>query len=145
MRYLFLLTLLIAPTLCAEQSEAKKTDPAPTAVEEETVLTPFGRVKKQAPAPTPKPRPGAARSMVDVEIVNGVATFKRKTPFGVQSWKRPMDQLSADEKKLIEQSREAAEPAAEPRAEPAAIPTAKPAAKAPAAKPKPELVILEPR
>jgi hypothetical protein len=138
-----MLTLLAMPALCAEPGDAAKSDAAkpkaaPTAAEAEdgTVLTPFGRVKKQAPAPKPQPRPGAAASMVTVDVADGVATFKRQTPFGVQSWTRPMDQLSADEKKLLDESREAAAPTAKESVAPPAKPEAKK---------KPELVILEPR
>ena len=138
MRILLMLTLLAMPALCAEPGEAKKTEAAPAAAEAEggTVLTPFGPAKKQAPAPKSQPRPRAAASMVDVQVVDGVATFKRQTPFGVQSWTRPMDQLSADEKKLLEESREAAKPSAQPAA---------PSSPAPAAKKKPDLIVLEPR
>ncbi len=105
MRILLIAVLLALPALGAEPQTEKKSESPAAASEEETVQTPFGRVKKQAPAPKPEPRPGAVAAMVDVEIADGVATFKRKTPFGVQSWKRPLDQLSADEKTLLEDSR----------------------------------------
>jgi|GEM_PF-3485937 len=112
MRILLFAALLALPVLGAEpQTEKKSETPAAAASEEETVQTPFGRVKKQQPAPKSEPRPGSVSAMVDVQIADGVATFKRQTPFGVQSWKRPLDQLSAAEKTLLEDSRAAAKAA----------------------------------
>ncbi len=106
MRTLLLAALLALPLMGAEPKSEEDAE-APAAAQEETVQTPFGRVKKQEPAPKPQARPGAIAAMVDVEISDGVATFKRRTPFGVQSWKRPLDELSPAEKTLIEDSRAA--------------------------------------
>jgi hypothetical protein len=144
MQILLLLMLLAAPALCTDQKksvskpaeaneetvmtpfgpvkrqtpqakpEGRPTDPG----DGETVQTPFGRVKKQAP-PTPNEPRRAASSMVDVEVSEGVATFKRQTPFGVQSWKRPISELSAAEKKMLDDSLESGgSPSAKPETAP---------------------------
>ncbi len=144
MRLLLLLTLLAAPALCTDQ---KKDAPKPAEAKEETVMTPFGPVKRQAPQPKPEARPAdsgdgdtvqtpfgrvkkqappaqneprrASSSLVDVEVSDGVATFKRQTPFGVQSWKKPLNELSAAEKQMLDDSLESeAAPAAKPEKAP---------------------------
>ncbi len=75
---------------------------------EETVQTPFGPVRKRPPKEKPKfERRGP--SMVDVKIEDGQASFRRKTPFGVQSWTRKLSALSSAEKKLIEEAGKTAE------------------------------------
>ena len=69
--------------------------------EGDTVQTPFGPAKKQAPAPKPATRPVTAKPLVEVSVEGDTYTFTRQTPFGAQSWKRPKAELSSAEKKLI--------------------------------------------
>ncbi|MBI1354890.1 MAG: hypothetical protein GC160_11130 [Acidobacteria bacterium] len=144
---LLILTLMLGPLVAAAPpTDADKKAPAAQA-EGETVQTPFGPVKKHAPEPRPQPTKRAAPT-VDVQVANGVATFRRQTPFGVQSWKRKMTELSPAEKQLLEESQAAAAPApaAETSVE-ASAPAAAPAAIEPAAKPAPKAkpMIITPR
>lgn len=129
-RFLLLMMLLSVPAFGADPArkaaEPAEDPAAEAAQDEETVQTPFGRVKKQAPAPRPKPKPGATAAMVTVVVTDGVATFKRQTPFGVQSWKTPVDELSPAEKTLLEDSQAVAKPAAKPAPAPAPKPAADP-------------------
>lgn len=89
-----------------------------------TVKTPFGTTVRAA-----DPEPQATHTLADdalvrVEEKGDTFTFRRKTPFGDQVWKKKRAELTADEQSLI-----AARKAA------ASAPVAKPAAPAPAKPP----------
>ena len=88
-----------------------------------TVKTPFGTSVRAADPEPPVTHTLADDPMVRVEEKGDTFTFRRKTPFGDQVWKKKRAELNPEEQSLI-----AARKAA-PRA-----PAAQPAAPAPAKK-----------
>ena len=86
---------------------------------DKTVQTPFGPAAKANRQPPPaNDRP--VDPMVSVTESGDTVTFTRRTPFGSQTWKRKVGELSDHEKMLLERTRAAAKKAAAPAAEPAA-------------------------
>ena len=108
----FLAAVLL--TLCFVSTGLAK-GPAEKEKESETVQTPFGPAKKRNVEPKKAPA-SKGPSMTAVKVEGDTATFSRRTPFGVQSWKRKLSELSDAEKKLIEEAEASAKPA--PKAEP---------------------------
>lgn len=120
---IFVLTILTAAL--AFGAEAEKEKSAEKSSSGDTVQTPFGPAKKQAPAAKPAPRRITSKPLVDVSIDGDTYTFTRQTPFGAQTWKRAQADLSADEKKLIADQEEWEKLEAE-KAEPKPAPASKP-------------------
>lgn len=108
---LFLAILLVAAPAFGEESSRAERSSKKTKTSEELVDTPFGKVKKR----DAKPRAGRSRAAAFVEITEkgDEVTFRRKTPFGMQSWTRSRSELSDDEQRLMREHKEAREEAAE--------------------------------
>ena len=138
--FLLILTLSLAALLPAAPPQGAAEDkPAPAKVEGKTNQTPFGPARNRAPETAPQQARRAAPS-VDVEVADGVATFQRQTPFGVQTWQRKTTELSAAEKQMLDDSEAArSEPADEIAPAQAAPPAAK--AETPAADSKKPMII----
>ena len=90
-------------------SAALAKGPAQKEEKSDTVQTPFGPAKKRDVEPKKAPV-SKGPSMTAVKVEGETATFSRKTPFGVQSWKRKLSELSAAEKKLLEEAEASAKP-----------------------------------
>ena len=95
---LALSTLLAAGENAADkkQDSAKKSSPERQG---KIKQTPFGPVK--VGAEPRKPHSLRADPMITVEQQGDTVVFKRKTPFGVQTWKKPLTELDAIEKQLL--------------------------------------------
>ena len=91
-------TLLVAGDNAAD----KKQDPAGKSSPErqgKIKQTPFGPAK--VVAEPRKPHSLGADPMITVEQQGDTAVFTRKTPFGVQTWKKRLTELDAVEKQLL--------------------------------------------
>ncbi len=93
--------LMALTAVLAFGAEAEKEKKAKTSDSSDTVQTPFGPAKKQAPAPKAAPRRITSKPLVEVSSDGDTYSFSRQTPFGAQTWKRAKAELSSDEKKLI--------------------------------------------
>ena len=97
------IVLALSTLLAAGETAAdKKQDPAKKSSPErqgKIKQTPFGPVK--VVAEPRKPHSLRADPMITVEQQGDTAVFKRKTPFGVQTWKKPLTELDAVEKQLL--------------------------------------------
>ena len=95
---LALSTLAVAGDTAADKKQDSGKKPSP---ERQVKIrqTPFGPAKVVAEPRKPLSLP--ADPMLTVEQQGDTVVFRRKTPFGVQIWKKPLAELDAVERQLL--------------------------------------------
>ncbi len=109
---LALSTLAVAGGTAADKKQDSAKKPSPERLVK-IKQTPFGPAK--VVAEPQKPLSLLADPMITVEQQGETVVFQRKTPFGVQIWKKPLAELDAVERRLLrrEHGPSAERPAAE--------------------------------
>ena len=99
---LALSTLAVAGDTAADKNQDSAKKPSPER-QVKIKQTPFGPAK--VVAEPRKPLSLLADPMITVEQQGDTVVFRRKTPFGVQMWKKRMAELDAVERQLLKRER----------------------------------------
>jgi hypothetical protein len=84
----------------SSESQKSATSEMKQPAEKASRRTPFGETKGAAKPDDPAPRPATSPYMA-VEEKGDVIVFKRRTPFGQQTWKKKRSELNPQEEKML--------------------------------------------